>query len=161
MQAGHIFRNTGAGLVMAAALLLVAPALAQSPNSSMPAAKPYAPPPPTNNWIAPAPTWDVAGRWTWTAKCTNGVWHGGWNIVPSTSGRFTGGYTGTNLADVGIIVNGRVRGNTITFLHKFKDIFGKSHDDHNAGTLSRTTGGLQVKGTSGDETFSCTFTANK
>ena len=162
MKQGPGCRISGAAAAIAAALLLSAPALAQSPDQSQPAANPYVPPPPPKKtWVAPAPAWDMAGHWTWSAKCTTGVWHGGWNIVPSSPNRFTGSYTGTNIADVGIIVNGRVKGDTVTLLHKFKDIFGKPHDDRVAGTLSRTASGLRIKGTSGDQTFSCTFTAKK
>ena len=167
VQAEHNCRNAGrrvgTALGMAAALLLSAPALAGAPKSSQPAANPYVKPPPKKTRIAPAPApaWNVAGHWTWKAKCSTGVWHGGWNIVPSSPYRFTGTYTGTNIADVGIIVNGRVKGRTMTLLHKFTDIFGKPHDDRVAGTLYRTAGGLKVTGTSGDETFSCTFTASK
>jgi len=166
VQAARKFRiaaaSAGAGLAMAAGLLLSAPALAGSPKSSQPAANPYVKPPPSKKApIAPAPAWDVAGHWTWKAKCSTGAWHGGWNIVPTSPYRFTGNYTGTNIADVGIIVNGRVRGNTMTLLHKFTDIFGKAHDDRVAGALYRTAGGLRVTGTSGDETFSCTFIAKK
>lgn len=89
------------------------------------------------------------------------MWAGGWSIVQSSPGRFTGGYTGTNIADVGIIVSGRIRDRTITFLHKFTDIFAKAHDDRVRGTLKRTGKGLEINGTSGDATFSCTFRATK
>jgi len=119
------------------------------------------PPKPTRNYAPAKPAWDVAGRWTWTARCTTGVWAGGWSIVQSSPGHFSGGYTGTNIADVGTIVNGRVRGRTFTLLHKFTDIFGKPHDDRVRGTLKRTGKGIEVNGTSGDETFSCTFRAAK
>lgn len=149
------------------ALLLIAlpamplTALAQSQGEAPSGVGTVQPAKPTRTYAPPKPAWDIAGRWTWKARCTTGVWVGGWSIVPTAPGRFKGGYTGTNIADVGIIVNGRLKGRTITLLHKFTDIFGKAHDDRVRGTLTRTGNGLAVDGTSGDETFSCTFRATK
>jgi hypothetical protein len=147
------------GLAIAAMLAAPGHVAAQSAGSPLPPPT-YKPKPQTN--IKPSrPAWDIAGRWVWTAKCTTGTWKGGWNIVSTSPGHFTGGYTGTNIADVGTVVNGRLKGDSISFLHQFKDILGVPHDDHVNGRLTRAGTGLRIDGTSGDATFSCTFWATK
>ena len=148
-------------LVLTALLAVPLPVRAQTPEEAPSGVGTNRPAKPTRNYAPARPAWDVAGRWKWTARCTTGVWAGGWSIVQSSPGHFSGGYTGTNIADVGIIVNGRIRGSTFTLLHKFTDIFGKAHDDRVRGKLKRTGNGIEVSGTSGDETFSCTFRATK
>ena len=156
-------------LVLAAVLLMPAAGAAQSTGSPAPGTipKPAVQPrqkpevKPQRKPAAKAADWDVAGRWSWKAKCTNGTWRGGWSIVQSSPSRFSGGYTGTNLADVGVIADGRLSGDTMTFVHEFTDIFGVAHASRNRGTLQRSGGGLVMEGTSGDQTFSCSFTATK
>lgn len=100
--------------------------------------------------IRKRPTSAVAGRWKWSANCASGPGGGIFYLRETSPGEFSGEFGNTNSWDVGVISNGKVRGQTITFesFYSIKRIWTATSSG------SRMSGSFTGPG-------SCTFSARK
>lgn len=61
----------------------------------------------------------IEGRWRWKANCANGPGEGIFYLRVTSPGEFVGEFGNTNSWDRGTILNGKLRGNSLTFVSHY------------------------------------------
>lgn len=64
----------------------------------------------------------IEGRWSWKASCGAARYSGEWIIRQKADGTFEGDYGNTNIADVGTIEGGWIKGREIRFVHAYRHL---------------------------------------
>lgn len=104
----------------------------------------------------------IEGRWVWTAACTSGTWRGEWIIRQKADGTFEGDYGNTNIADVGTIEDGWIKGREIRFTHVFKHILRGTTHEQVKGKFRYVNGtDVVFDGTATFPGHSCTYQARR
>ena len=99
----------------------------------------------------------LGGRWRWSANCgNNGNWGGAFQIQQAGGSNFSGAFAQTQFGDEGVISDGTVQGDRISFNRRAYDPLGRVQR-----WSGRLVGGARMSGSITDPLGSCTFSATK
>ena len=89
----------------------------------------------------------VVGRWNWSADCTSGHWHGQFDLIETSHGRFNGSFEPN-----GTISDGHMNGTSVTFTRTWVTF--------TQYWIGRLVGG-RLKGTLSDGNGNCSWQASR